>query len=50
MFTNISDMCSPTQKDGFICPNTEVFGTASVVWGVIGPMRMFSSGQIYSGV
>lgn len=50
MFTNIPDMCSPSQKDGFICPSTEVFGTASIVWGVIGPMRMFSSGQIYSGV
>jgi OPT family small oligopeptide transporter len=47
MFTNISDMCSPTQKDGFICPNTEVFGTASIIWGVIGPQRQFSSGQVY---
>ncbi|KAF8836868.1 small oligopeptide transporter [Paxillus ammoniavirescens] len=47
MFTNISDMCSPTQKDGFICPNTEVFGTASIIWGVIGPARQFSSGQVY---
>ncbi|KIJ19317.1 hypothetical protein PAXINDRAFT_174878 [Paxillus involutus ATCC 200175] len=47
MFTNIPDMCSPTQKDGFICPNTEVFGTASIIWGVIGPARQFSSGQVY---
>ncbi|KAN0121427.1 OPT oligopeptide transporter [Russula decolorans] len=31
----------------FICPNTEVFFVASVVWGVIGPLRQFSSGQIY---
>lgn len=28
-----SDMCSTTQKDGFICPSTEVFGTASIIWG-----------------
>ncbi|EGN97372.1 hypothetical protein SERLA73DRAFT_75065 [Serpula lacrymans var. lacrymans S7.3] len=48
MFTNIEDMCSTTQKDGFICPNTEVFGTASFIWGVIGPMRQFSSGQTYN--
>ena len=47
MFTNIEDMCDPKQKDGFICPSTEVFGTASIVWGVIGPQRQFSSGQIY---
>ena len=50
MFTNIPDMCTPTQKDGFICPSTEVFGTASIIWGVIGPQRQFSSGQIYYGL
>jgi len=49
MFTNIPDMCSPTQRNGFICPYTEVFGTSNIVWGVIGPMRLFSPGQIYSG-
>ena len=47
MFTNIPNMCSPDQKDGFICPSTEVFGTASIIWGVIGPQRQFSKGQIY---
>ncbi|KII90413.1 hypothetical protein PLICRDRAFT_173833 [Plicaturopsis crispa FD-325 SS-3] len=50
MFTNIPDMCSPTQKDGFICPSTEVFGTASIIWGVIGPARQFSKGQVYYGL
>ena len=49
MFTNIKGMCTTTQPDGFICPNTEVFGTASIVWGVIGPQRQFSKGQIYYG-
>ena len=50
----------------FICPNTEVFFVASVVWGkfflvtpsaslsaipgVIGPKRQFSAGQIYQYV
>ncbi|KAF9560594.1 oligopeptide transporter [Agrocybe pediades] len=47
MFTNIPDMCSPDQKDHFICPSTETFGTASIIWGVIGPARQFSSGQVY---
>ncbi|EJF60906.1 OPT oligopeptide transporter [Dichomitus squalens LYAD-421 SS1] len=50
MFTNIPNMCDPHQKDGFICPSTEVFGTASIIWGVIGPQRQFSSGQIYYGL
>ncbi|KIJ67177.1 hypothetical protein HYDPIDRAFT_25652 [Hydnomerulius pinastri MD-312] len=47
MFTNIPDMCTPHQKAGFICPATEGFGTASILWGVIGPQRQFSSGQVY---
>jgi len=47
MFTNIPNMCDPEQRDGFICPSTEVFGTASIIWGVIGPARQFSKGQVY---
>nr|GAT55049.1 OPT oligopeptide transporter [Mycena chlorophos] len=47
MFTNITDMCVLGQPDGFWCPNTQVFGTASIIWGVIGPQRQFSHGQIY---
>ncbi|KAH9940429.1 OPT oligopeptide transporter [Epithele typhae] len=50
MFTNIPDMCSPNQKNGFICPSTQVFGTASIIWGVIGPARQFSKGQIFYGL
>ncbi|KAL9715658.1 hypothetical protein Ac2012v2_000101 [Leucoagaricus gongylophorus] len=34
MFTNIKEMCSPNQPDNFICPSTEVFGTASIIWGM----------------
>jgi OPT family oligopeptide transporter len=47
MFTNIPGICTPTQKDGFICPSTEVFGTASIIWGVIGPGVIFAKGQTY---
>ena len=47
MFTNIDGMCDADQADGFICPSTQVFGTASIIWGVIGPARQFSQGQIY---
>ncbi|RXW20483.1 hypothetical protein EST38_g5346 [Candolleomyces aberdarensis] len=50
MFTNIPGMCTEDQKDGFICPATEVFGTASIIWGVIGPARQFSYGQVYYGL
>ena len=31
MFSNIEDICSPDQKDGFICPSGAVFGTASII-------------------
>ncbi|KAJ6568984.1 small oligopeptide transporter, partial [Mycena capillaripes] len=47
MFSNINDFCDPAQKDGFICPSTEVFGTASIIVRVIGPGLMFSKGQTY---
>ncbi|KAL0956572.1 hypothetical protein HGRIS_002709 [Hohenbuehelia grisea] len=50
MFSNIPDMCTRGQKSGFICPTTETFHTASVIWGVIGPARQFSAGQIYFGL
>ncbi|KAI0267969.1 OPT oligopeptide transporter protein-domain-containing protein [Russula aff. rugulosa BPL654] len=38
------------QKDGFTCPGTTVFGNASIIWGVIGPRRLFSHGQLYYGL
>ena len=31
LFSNVEDICSPTQKDGFICPATTVFGNASII-------------------
>ncbi|KAF8267594.1 OPT oligopeptide transporter [Lactarius quietus] len=50
LFSNVEDICSLTQKDGFICPPTTVFGNASIIWGVIGPQRIFSHGQLYYGL
>ena len=31
MFSNIEDLCAPDQRDGFTCPSTTVFGTASII-------------------
>ena len=70
LFSNVEGLCSSTQKDGFTCPRTTVFGTASIIvcyiltfphtlflllisplqWGVIGPQRLFSHGQLYYGL
>ncbi|KAI0809297.1 OPT oligopeptide transporter protein-domain-containing protein [Irpex lacteus] len=47
MFEHIPDMCAQHQKDGFVCASTEVFYTATVIWGVVGPNRLFSAGQVW---
>lgn len=45
---NIKDVCTTTQKQHFTCPNAKVFFSASVIWGLLGPQRIFNPGQIYS--
>jgi len=47
MFSNVTDLCEPDQKDNFTCASTHVFGTASIIWGVIGPRLLFSPSQLY---
>jgi OPT family small oligopeptide transporter len=44
---NIPNICDDNQKDQYTCPGATVFYTASVVWGAIGPRKMFGPGQIY---
>ncbi|GAA83881.1 OPT oligopeptide transporter [Aspergillus luchuensis IFO 4308] len=45
---NIEDVCSTTQPDKFTCAGARDFYTSSVIWGAIGPRRLFGSGQIYN--
>lgn len=47
---NIEDICSPDQKNGYTCPGASVFYTASVIWGAIGPGRIFGAGGLYSSL
>ncbi|KAI2639552.1 small oligopeptide transporter [Hypomontagnella submonticulosa] len=47
---NIEGVCDLTQPQRFTCPGGRVFFSASVIWGLIGPSRVFSPGQIYSGL
>ncbi|KAM5351346.1 hypothetical protein ACJ41O_004069 [Fusarium nematophilum] len=47
---NIEDVCEPHQVDHFTCPGGRVFFSASIIWGLLGPARMFSPGQVYSGL
>ncbi|CAG8222240.1 unnamed protein product [Penicillium salamii] len=45
--SNISDVCTAHQSASFTCPDTHTFFTASVIWGVIGPARIYGDNGIY---
>jgi len=47
---NIEGVCSVDQKDNFTCPVGRVFFNASVIWGLIGPARIFSGDATYAGL
>lgn len=42
MIDTFKDYCEPDNKQKFTCPSSSVFYTASVLWGVIGPEKVFS--------
>lgn len=42
----IPNICTPDAKDGFTCPGITTFTTSSIIWGAIGPKRMFSIGSL----
>lgn len=46
----IPEVCSLEQANSYTCPHGRVFYTASVVWGAIGPARLFSRGAMYAGL
>lgn len=46
----IKGVCSEFQPNHFNCPNGRVFFNASVIWGAIGPARIWSAGQLYGKV
>jgi len=48
MFANITDFCTRDQADGFSCPSTKTFASASMIWGGVGPERLFSPGKMYN--
>jgi OPT family small oligopeptide transporter len=46
----IKGICDEIQPSHFTCPNGRVFFNASIIWGVIGPQRIFSPGQLYNSM
>ncbi|KAH6653062.1 OPT oligopeptide transporter protein-domain-containing protein [Truncatella angustata] len=41
-------VCTEDQPQGFTCAGARTFFNASVIWGLIGPKRMFGAGALYS--
>ena len=50
MLGNIKDVCTEDQASGFSCPNGRTVWSSSVIWGLVGPGRLYSVGKIYSGL
>jgi OPT family small oligopeptide transporter len=48
IFSNVPDICSPTQSSHLTCPHNKVFFSASAIWGLIGPSRQFGHDSIYN--
>ena len=49
-FANIDNICDKEQHSKFTCPNGRMFFNASIIWGVIGPQRMFSASSTYGAL
>ncbi|GKV37392.1 hypothetical protein SLEP1_g45426 [Rubroshorea leprosula] len=50
LLSNVENMCNPSllpEGSPWTCPNDDVFYNASIIWGVIGPLRMFTKYGIY---
>ena len=43
-WAHIPDFCTPDQKNGFYCLDVTTFSTAGIIWGGIGPKRLFGPG------
>ncbi|KAJ5194881.1 uncharacterized protein N7498_008319 [Penicillium cinerascens] len=43
MLGNISGICQTDQTDNFTCPNGRTVYSSSVIWGLIGPRRLYSA-------
>lgn len=41
MIDNVEDYCTPQSSQKFLCPSSNVFFSASVLWGTIGPKKVF---------
>lgn len=47
---NVSDICTTTQSNGFTCANGRTIFNASIIWGAVGPGKMFSAHRMYNAI
>ncbi|KAL7943389.1 OPT superfamily oligopeptide transporter [Trichoderma barbatum] len=47
---NVEDLCAESQKERFLCPHTHTYFMSSILWGVVGPRRLFGPGGPYRAV
>ncbi|XP_074321769.1 oligopeptide transporter 1-like [Silene latifolia] len=53
LLTTIENVCNPEslpKGSPWTCPGDNVFFNASIIWGVLGPARMFTKQGIYPGL
>lgn len=50
VLTNVDDLCSEYQKERFSCPHTHTYFMSSILWGVVGPRRLFGPGGPYRAI
>lgn len=50
LLNSVENICNPSKLPAgspWTCPGDDVFYNASVIWGVVGPLRMFGSKGLY---
>ncbi|KAF4963075.1 hypothetical protein FSARC_8877 [Fusarium sarcochroum] len=50
MLNHVKDICESDQTNKYTCPQGRVNFSSSIVWGAVGPARLYSMGKIYSGL
>ncbi|EDO00783.1 hypothetical protein SS1G_03257 [Sclerotinia sclerotiorum 1980 UF-70] len=45
--SRIPEICTPLQPNSYTCRGPSAFFTTSIIWGAIGPSRIFSSPESY---
>jgi OPT family oligopeptide transporter len=47
LLDNVPGICTREQRSGFVCPSSTAFAQASIIWGGIGPIRLFGKDSTY---